>query len=775
MSVGVVRSGRLCTTSVAARAGALLCLVSVVLASGSLSAAAAEDSSVSPSVEYPTRAAAAAQARKLRGEGRRVEIVKVTKHVAVKRLEVGYYADYESARSVMIALQRHGIPRAVILRASAGYAVGIGEFEHAEPLRRQSAQLRALGYTNLHTVAHLEDRDAYRVVVTTLPGLPSGPVLERPTAADSGGVEYLRFKNREQAERKLAELRQRGYQGSIERERHSLRLKILMIRVYQVWSDAKRVAARLERHGIQARVVNDPVERGYAVSAGAYRDEQNLRARYRQIEKIGYKSIAVVPAKVTVTAYLLRATPPAAAQPPVAAQPPPPPPEATGEPSVLVFGGSSGALPGYQTALESSPDQALGFRAKVDQLWLEAGHLTRSSQGVNDSDYLHAAASARWRPNEHWEYRVAGRVDGCLQTGTPECSEAKLDYGDTYVRYRSDRLRVTAGAQTVIWGRVDEIPPTDRLSVRDASRFMLDGLQDRRRAAPALRVETFHQGYKLDLLWLPDFRAAELPNRNSIWYPVDRQHGRFIGVPSSPLLAPMIQGGTFGEDDGGQGGYGLRVSRTGRGLDYALTVQRARQSLPYYQMNETARTTLLATMNPATALAAASGDTFVARHPWTWVAGGDLAFEAKGVTWRAELAYLSDVPVTTTDLRMVTVKALDWVAGAEFYPGDANARVNLQLAGHHLLQTPDIIDRTHIYSFNGSVEDVFAYNRWRAKLRFSFGLDKRDVYLNPELAYIGWEPNEFYVGAHYFDGADGTPGGFHRHHSLIVAGWRARF
>jgi hypothetical protein len=661
----------------------------------------------------------------------------------------------------------------------AGYAVSVGEFDDAAALEQQSSRLRALSYNNLHTVTYLQNRGVYQVVVTALPELPSSGARAPSGTVGGGNVERFQFRSREQAERKVAELRRQGYTGSIHRETQSLNLKILMLRVYQEWSDAKRVAARLEQHGIKARVVNDPIERGYAVSAGAFREERNVRTLYRQIEKIGYKSISVVPAKVVVATYLVEATPPAAALPPVAAQAPaeaPVPTPGSGEPQVLVFGAAPEVLPGYQAAIDtSSSDQALGFRAKVDDLWLEAGQLTRSSQGVDGSHYLHGAASARWRPNEHWEYRMAGRVDGCLQTGTPDCSEAKLDYGDTYVRYRSDRLRVTAGAQTVIWGRVDEIPPTDRLSVQDVSRFMLDGLQDRRRAAPALRVETFHQGYKFDLLWLPDFRAAQLPNRDSIWYPVDRQHGRFIGVPSSPLVAPMIQRGTFGEDDGGQGGYGLRVSRTGKGLDYALTVQRARQSLPYYQMNEAARTTLLASMNPATALAAASGDTFVARHPWTWVAGGDLAFEAKGVTWRMEMAYLSDVPATTTDLRMVTVKAVDWVAGAEFYPGDANARVNLQLAGHHLLQAPDVIDRTHIYSLNGSVEDVFAYNRWRAKVRFSFGLDKRDVYINPELAYIGWEPNEFYVGAHYFNGADGTPGGFHQNHSLIVAGWRARF
>src|SRR5690606_23087914 len=106
----------------------------------------------------------------------------------------------------------------------------------------------------------------------------------------------------------------------------------------------------------------------------------------------------------------------------------------------------------------------------------------------------------------------------------------------------------------------------------------------------------------------------------------------------------------------------------------------------------------------------------------------------------------------------------------------ADARVNLQLAGHHLVDTPRaILDREDAYTFNGSVENLFAHNRWRAKLRFSFGLDERDVYVNPELAYMGWEPHEFYLGGHYFDGDDRTLGGFHDDHDLITIGWRARY
>ncbi len=70
---------------------------------------------------------------------------------------------------------------------------------------------------------------------------------------------------------------------------------------------------------------------------------------------------------------------------------------------------------------------------------------------------------------------------------------------------------------------------------------------------------------------------------------------------------------------------------------------------------------------------------------------------------------------------------------------------------------------------------MFANNRWRAKLRFAVGLDEHDVYLNPQIAYVGREPHEFYVGYHHFEGADETLNGFYEDNDLITLGWRASF
>lgn len=461
-------------------------------------------------------------------------------------------------------------------------------------------------------------------------------------------------------------------------------------------------------------------------------------------------------------------------------EPAPPLPGATEQPAepspaekTLIFGP---AEPVPEPAEAAEPEKTESpFSVGLDRLWLEAGGLLDRGQDVDTSNYLHGAASARWEPDPRWELRLGVRLDGYLQTGEPDFSEAELDFEESFIRYRGERSRLTLGAQTVIWGRVDEIPPLDRLSVQDLNRFILDDLAERRRTVGAVRWERFWDAVKLDALWVPDFREAELPDRDSIWSPVDRDRGRFIGIAENPVLRELIRQGDFGEDTDGSGGGGARLSWQRPGMDYGLSVQRTRHSPPYYELNEGVRRTLLSGAGVDAALAAATGPTFVEIHPWTWVGGADLSMEAKGAIWRLEAAYLSDVPVTTVTLDVETVSAVDWVAGVEFFPGQGNAQVNLQLAAHHLLDAPAVLDREDSYLINGRYENTFARQRWRTDIRFWLGLDERDIYLNPELAYLGWEPHQFYVALHYFDGEVATLGGFHEDHSLITLGWRAEF
>jgi hypothetical protein len=379
-------------------------------------------------------------------------------------------------------------------------------------------------------------------------------------------------------------------------------------------------------------------------------------------------------------------------------------------------------------AIASSEQQT--FSIGIDRAWLEYSLLTEDNQGVDSLSSGHVAIKAEWKPGNEWQGQLEARVDGYSQDGNPSWHDVDLDYGDNWIRYSGDNTRITVGTQTVIWGRIDEIPPSDRLSTIDGNRLNLDDLQDRRRSRPAMRVEAFGADSKLDFIYMPTFREAELADVKSIWYPIDRARGKVLGI-EVPAVMALTMGTARIIDDAPDtdNAVGLRFSSNYEGIEYALTAQHGRQTMPYFTYS----------VVPV--------PTFTAQYPRSTALGGDFAFENEGA---------------------------NWAVGMEFYPGDADIRVNLQLAGNHLFED-NLLERENIYNVNGSIEIPFAEERWRANIRFFAGLDEKDIYFNPEIAFVDWEPHELYIEAHYFDGADGTLGGFHEDHSIISAGWRASF
>ena len=447
---------------------------------------------------------------------------------------------------------------------------------------------------------------------------------------------------------------------------------------------------------------------------------------------------------------------------------------------ILILDESTSVTTTDSTPAEASADYLHyrngDFSIGLDKARLEYGNLYQSKSSVNTSNYGHLAMSGDWNPTQAWEVQFGARLDWYDQTGSPSVDELDVDYGDNFVRYRGENYRLTAGTQKVIWGRIDELPPTDRLSRADISRGIIDPLSERRRAMPVMRFEGFQEGYKLDTVWIPDFRKAALPDKDSIWYPVNQKNGTILGFESTPLMKTFVQQGSISDSaPDGDGGFGIRLSNTGEKFDYAVTTQYVRQSTPYWELNPSVRRAFQNSGNPITAIGAGNGATFKARYPRTWVAGGDFGFEAMATTWRFEAAWISDTPVTRKDLRYDTVNSVNWAAGAQFYPGDNDIRVNLQIAGINLIDSPAVLDRTHIYNFNGTIFSELWNNRWQAKTRFFVGLDQKDIYINPEISFVGWEPHEIYAGLHYFNGEEDSTAGFWENNSLLTLGWRSQF
>lgn len=392
----------------------------------------------------------------------------------------------------------------------------------------------------------------------------------------------------------------------------------------------------------------------------------------------------------------------------------------------------------------------------VDGLMVEGARLGGAAN-ADTALSLRAKAYISWQPTAAWELRLGAQAGSDAQRGgRARVGDDAWGLGDTYVRYRAGDMRLTAGAMTVVWGRADAVPLIDRVSRADLRRGLLDDLNDRRLPTPAFRWEQTFGDHKLDAVLLADFRGARRGDRNGLWQPLDRQRGRIAGVELDAATAAFVRSAGLAEDHAGRAGGGLRYTRTGEPFDLGLTLARTRQSLPYFQL-EPGRQRVLAV------------------HPLVSFAGVDAEVVASGVTWRTELGLSDGVPLTATTGAMLRTRAIEWIGGAEFFPGGGNTRVNLQvLARSHRVDQPVLQLRNYL-GVNGEVETSFDQGRWKAGLRFAAGLNVRDHYLAPKISFVGWEPHEFYLVVRRFGGEARTLGGFYDANDMVAIGIRTRF
>jgi len=605
------------------------------------------------------------------------------------------------------------------------------------------------------------------------------------------------FANESQALDYAKQKEKTGLRTSLTTQIQDRQRYIVYLTGYRQWSEAFKQAQALEKSSFNSvEVIKDPLGSGYSIIVAQLLSKKKAGEIFNKLRGLGLKRVKVKTDSIKITRYIVTIH-----KPPVL---PSQVPEAKAgtemaqssaaelkkEEQVLILKDED-VITGGETIIVMSDASDVTFEIEtnealeasnvdwaIDKIVLEEQLFTRSSSDATNAEYARVSSHVNWRVSDNWDMQLAARIDAYNQHGSHgrDVNDVNLDYEDNYIRYRDDRMRVTVGSQTIRWGRVDLLAPTDNMVTLDMSRGVLPDWDDLYRSSLAIRGELFSGKSKLDLVYLPKFREAELPeDKENVWYPINTIRGDILGGKSNPLSKAIFQNATIDDHIDGDGGFGLRFSSSVNSVDYALTLQRVRLSAPSYKINEQFRQDLL--VNPLLAVANQSsyGYTYSEEHPRNWVVGGDVAFQWEEFTLRFEGAWFSDLPATTKNLEYKKYDGVKWATGVEFYPGDADTRMILQLSGNHIDENESIVDRDNSVTFSGESETLFSNNRWRFSTKFNIGLDMKDIYISPEISYLGWEPFEVYSAAHYLDGSEQSLGDFYRENSMITIGWRGRY
>jgi hypothetical protein len=304
-----------------------------------------------------------------------------------------------------------------------------------------------------------------------------------------------------------------------------------------------------------------------------------------------------------------------------------------------------------------------GTAAISAQQGVADGHVILAADHLPNADATELRARAfverTWRPSGRLALKLSGFADGLLADRSGRTTDAVLRPHEAYVDVAAGPIDIRAGLATTVWGRLDEIQPSDVVNPLDVSRYLMNGRADARLPVAMARVRWF---------------AGERATVEAVWVPLFRR-GRFdrLDEPSSPfnLPADLLRCGPaesclsirFDRDEPprtlahSQGG--ARVSVTSGRVDWSLSAYRGLQPFGRF--------------DPPVGLPVAGGGPLVVRErfPRYTMIGADLETARGDWAMRGEAALVVDDTVLLPNrIDGLEGRSLHLGAGADRRAGD---------------------------------------------------------------------------------------------------------
>ena len=223
----------------------------------------------------------------------------------------------------------------------------------------------------------------------------------------------------------------------------------------------------------------------------------------------------------------------------------------------------------------------------------------------------------------HLRITAAGFVEGLLADRNGKTTDAIADVQDAQVEFRSTHLALSAGMARIVWGRLDELQPTDVVNPLDVSRFFFEGRSEARLAVPLVRG-VFYANDKASVegIYVPWFRRGRFDR-------LDEASSPFNLAPRLPVTDDTPTR-TAGNAQGG-----ARVNLTTGRVDWSVSAYRGFRPFGLYSA---AGPTELARVYPRFTMI--GGDFETSRG--AWVVRGEAAAFVRDAFQAANAALVRD-------------------------------------------------------------------------------------------------------------------------------------
>ena len=322
---------------------------------------------------------------------------------------------------------------------------------------------------------------------------------------------------------------------------------------------------------------------------------------------------------------------------------------------------------------------------------------------------------------------------------------------EAYVDFSVGELDFRIGKQIIVWGRADELNPTDNLTPRDYTKLVPDSDDQRFGTSGVKLTEHFHD-LALSAIWLPTFNSNVIP------------------IAPSPGVSYASQARQINQ-------IAFKLDQTGGAIDWSVSY--------FNGLN----------LNPDTMIGSisASGLNLVLKNNRIRVLGADAATTLGQYGLRAEAAYTWTSFYDTMD-PLVTKPSFYAVLGADRnFGGDVNLNVQYyfrRVTGYQdpngiaspllrSLAIPEAVITNQYERVEDGLTARVAANWLNDTLTGEFtalySLTQHDYALRPKLIYAFNDQVKGTIGADVFRGAENTYFGHFRGLSLAYAEVKCSF
>ena len=354
-----------------------------------------------------------------------------------------------------------------------------------------------------------------------------------------------------------------------------------------------------------------------------------------------------------------------------------------------------------------------------------------------------------------------------IQTGSTNDLVNNFDYLNTFLKYSSNKLTVTAGFQNITWGKLDEISPNDKISRENLSSYFTYDKKDRLLGNLLLKVDSYWRGNKLQIIYGPNQKEHLLPNSQSIWSPINQSSGNLQGVPSSDIIKEILTYGKVITTKEIGDLWGIRFDYTHSKIDIGINYATLISLSPSLYINQNFVNAISTGTPISTAILTYSDQLIKKAYERISFVGIDSSFSFGSSVFKQEFALTLDKTIILDNLVISKENLLDYGISWEYQFNKIPINFYLQINGNYWMTKENILGLTSQATVSAQLEYLISNEEIKINLRSIFSISTQDSLNKLQLSYLGFENLELYTNFLYFAEKEGTNLRFYKENKLI--------